>query len=127
MGMSERGGSVRPGVMVALVGGLIAAAGSPLPWLKATVNAAALGGGGLQSQTANGFDGDGWITLGAGLIVVVVAGIMWMRKRSGKALSTLVALCGLVAGGVGLYDMLTAKDTIINEAASRLASPACQS
>ena len=115
MSTSERGASVRPGVMLALVGGLLAAVGSPLPWLKASVNAAALGGGGLQSKTANGFDGDGWITLVAGLIVVVVAGAMWMRKSSGKGLSALVMLGGLVAGGTGLYDMLTAKSTFIDE------------
>ena len=119
MSTSERGTSVRPGVMLALVGGLLAAVGSPLPWLKASVNAAALGGG-LQSKTANGFDGDGWITLVAGLIVLVVAGVMWMRKSSGKGLSALVALGGLVAGGTGLGDMLTAKSTIIDEAASQV-------
>lgn len=124
MSTSERGASVRPGVMLALVGGLLAAAGSPLPWLKASVNSAALGGGGLQSKTANGFDGDGWITLVAGIIVVVVAGIMWMRKGSGKGLSALVSLGGLVAGGTGLYDMLTAKDTVINDAVSKVGTGA---
>ncbi len=121
MSSSERGASVRPGVMLALVGGLLAAVGSPLPWLKASVNAAALGGGGLQSKTANGFDGDGWITLVAGLIVVAVAGVMWMRKGSGRSLSALVMLGGLVAGGTGLYDMLTAKSTIVDELVSKAA------
>lgn len=121
MSTGERSASVRPGVMLALIGGLLAAIGSPLPWLKATFNAAALGGGGFQSKTANGFDGDGWITLVAGLIVLFVGIAMWSMKRSGKGLSVLVALGGLVAGGTALYDMLTAKTTIINEAASQAA------
>ncbi len=118
MSTSERG-AVRPGVMLALVGGLLAAVGSPLPWLKASVNAAALGSGGLQSKTANGFDGDGWITLVAGLIVLAVAGVLWMQKGSGKGLSALVTLGGLVAGGTGLYDMLTAKSTFVDELVSK--------
>jgi uncharacterized membrane protein (TIGR02234 family) len=98
--------------MLGLVGGALLALGSFLTWAEVS--------GGDTTVTAKGVDGsDGYITLVAGL-VAVVAGIM-MARGSGRVLAVLVILAGIVGGGIGLYDALTAKDSVLDAAAEELA------
>ena len=95
-----------------IVGGALMALGSFLAWAEVS--------GGGRSVTAKGLDGsDGYITLGAGL-VAVVAGIV-MAKETRRALAVLAILAGIVGGGLGLYDALTAKDSVLDAAAEELA------
>lgn len=98
--------------ILGLVGGALLALGSFLTWAEVS--------GGGTTVTAKGVDGsDGYITLVAGL-VAVVAGIM-MARGSRRVLAVLVILAGIVGGGIGLYDALTAKDSVLDAAAEELA------
>lgn len=98
--------------ILGVVGGALLALGSFLTWAEVT--------GGGTSVTAKGVDGsDGYITLFAGL-VAVVAGIM-MARGTRRVLAVLVILAGIVGGGIGLYDALTAKDSVLDAAAEELA------
>jgi len=54
------------------------------------------------------------------LIVAVVAGIV-MATGTKRVLAVLVILAGIVGGGIGLYDALTAKDSVLDAAAEELA------
>jgi hypothetical protein len=98
--------------ILGVVGGALLALGSFLSWAEVT--------GGGTSVMAKGVDGsDGYITLVAGL-VAVVAGIM-MARGTRRVLAVLVILAGIVGGGIGLYDALTAKDSVLDAAAEELA------
>jgi hypothetical protein len=98
--------------ILGVVGGALLALGSFLTWAEVT--------GGGTSVTAKGVDGsDGYITLVAGL-VAVVAGIM-MARGTRRVLAVVVILAGIVGGGIGLYDALTAKDSVLDAAAEELA------
>jgi hypothetical protein len=98
--------------ILGLVGGALLALGSFLTWAEVS--------GGGTTVTAKGVDGsDGYITLVAGL-VAVVAGIM-MARGSTRVVAVLVILAGIVGGGIGLYDALTAKDSVLDAAAEELA------
>jgi len=100
--------------ILGLVGGGIMIVGSFLAWAEVS--------GGGTSVTAKGTDGnDGWITVAAGGVLVLV-GIAWLVRGAGKkALAVLAILAGLVGGGVGLYDAVTAKDSTLDGAAEELA------
>ena len=98
--------------ILAIVGGALLAIGSFLAWAEVS--------GGGTSVTAKGVDGsDGYITLAAGLIAIVL-GIV-MSRGTKKVLAILVILAGIVGGGIGLYDALTAKDSVLDAAAEELA------
>jgi uncharacterized membrane protein (TIGR02234 family) len=98
--------------ILGVVGGALLALGSFLTWAEVS--------GGGTSVTAKGVDGsDGYITLVAGL-VAIVAGIM-MARGTRRVLAVLVILAGIVGGGIGLYDALTAKDSVLDAAAEELA------
>jgi hypothetical protein len=98
--------------ILGLVGGALLALGSFLTWAEVS--------GGGTTVTAKGVDGsDGYITLVAGL-VAVVAGIM-MARGSRRVLAVLVIIAGIVGGGIGLYDALTAKNSVLDAAAEELA------
>jgi hypothetical protein len=100
------------GAVIAIVGGVLLAVGSFLSWAEVS-------GGGV-SVTAKGTDGsDGYVTLIAGL-VAVAAGIAMMRMGR-RALAVLAILAGLVGGGLGLYDALTAEDSVLDAAAEEIA------
>lgn len=104
---------------LALVGGVLAAVGSFLAW--ASVSAAG------QGVSAKGTDGsDGYITLVAGLILIAygVARVTGNAMGTKKAMAVLAIVAGLVAGGVAVYDAATAKDRVLDEAASQVASTA---
>jgi hypothetical protein len=113
MQTSTSGGSKAPAI-IAVVGGLLLAIGSFLSW--ATVS------GGGDSVSASGTDGsDGYITLICGVIALAI-GAAWFAKGAGKrALAILVLLAGLIGGGVGVYDAMTAKDSVLDGAAEELA------
>jgi hypothetical protein len=100
------------GALLAILGGALLAVGSFLSWAEVS--------GGGTSVSAKGVDGsDGYITAIAG-VVALVAGAA-MMKRSKRALAVLVLLAGLIGGGVGLYDALTAKDSVLDAAAEEIA------
>jgi len=112
--MPESTGRSTPlAAILAIAGGALLAIGSFLAWAEVS--------GGGTSVTAKGTDGtDGWITFGAGLIVLVV-GVTFVRGGGKRALAILAIVAALVGGGVGLYDALTAKDRVLNDAAEELA------
>lgn len=98
--------------ILGIVGGALMALGSFLAWAEVS--------GGGRSVTAKGLDGsDGYITLGAGLVAVVAGIVMAIETR--RVLAVLTILAGIVGGGLGLYDALTAKDSVLDAAAEELA------
>lgn len=112
--MADTAGTTRRpiGAILAVVGGALLAIGSFLSW-------ASVSGGGT-SVSAKGVDGsDGYITLIAG-IVALGAGVAMMRQAK-RVLAVLAILAGLIGGGVGLYDALTAKDSVLDSAAEEIA------
>jgi hypothetical protein len=106
-------------VLLAIVGGALAAVGSFLAW--ASVSAAG------QQVSAKGTDGsDGYLTLVAGIILILygVARLTSNAMGTKKAMAVIAIVAGLVAGGVGVYDAVTAKERVLDEAASQVASSA---
>lgn len=111
MSQTERRGAPTAAI-VAIVGGALLAVGSFLPWAEVSGSGA--------SVTAKGLDGsDGYITLAAGLVAVVV-GLVMLRGTK-QAVAVLVILAGLVGGGLAVYDAVTAKDSVLDAAAEDLA------
>jgi hypothetical protein len=99
--------------IIGLVGGALMALGSFLAWAEVS--------GGGTSVTAKGVDGsDGYITLVAGLVAVVAGGVV-IARGTRRVLAVLMILAGIVGGGIGLYDALTAKDNVLDAAAEELA------
>jgi hypothetical protein len=110
---ASEGRSTPIGPVLAILGGALLAIGSFLSWAEVS-------GGGV-SVSAKGIDGtDGWVTLVAGLIAIV-AGIAAMRGGR-RALAVLAIVAGLVGGGLGLYDALTAEDSVLDAAAEEIAT-----
>ncbi len=108
--MTER---VRPSAVLLLVGGVLLCFGSFLVWAEMS--------GGGRSVSANGLDGtDGYVTLAAGAIALVV-GVAALRRPT-RPLAAVGVLVGIVAAGLGIFDALTAKDVILDAAAERLAA-----
>jgi hypothetical protein len=100
------------GAILAILGGALLAVGSFLTWAEVS--------GGGTSVTAKGIDGsDGYITLVAG-IVAIVAGLA-MTRQGARLLAILAVLAGLIGGAVGLYDALTAQDSVLDTAAEEIA------
>lgn len=99
--------------ILAIGGGALLTIGSFLAWAEVS--------GGGTSVTASGIDGsDGWITLVCGLLVLF-AGITLVRAGGKRVIAIVAIVAGLVGGGVGLYDALTAKDRVLDDAAEELA------
>jgi len=112
--MDHTEGSTRApvGAILAMVGGVLLAVGSFLAWAEVS--------GGGTSVTAKGIDGsDGYITLAAGAVALLVG--IAMTRQARRMLAVLVILAGIVGGGIGLYDALTAKDSVLDAAAEELA------
>jgi hypothetical protein len=112
MSQTERAGAQTAGI-VAIVGGALLAVASFLPWAEVSGQGA--------SVTANGIDGsDGYLTLGAGIVAVLV-GVVTLMRGARRILAVLAILAGIVGGGLGLYDALTARDSVLDAAAQELA------
>lgn len=112
--MDHTEGSTRApvGAILAIVGGALLAIGSFLAWAEVS--------GEGTTVTAKGVDGsDGYITLAAGAVALLVG--IAMTRRTKRMLAVLVILAGIVGGGIGLYDALTAKDSVLDAAAEELA------
>lgn len=110
----ERTGTSRApiGAILAIVGGALLIAGSFLPWAEVS--------GGGTTVKATGIDGsDGYVSIATGLIALV-AGVMLLRQ-SKRVLAILALVAGLIGGGLGLYDAVTAKDSVLDAAAEELA------
>jgi len=100
------------GAILAIVGGALLAVGSFLSWAEVS--------GGGTSVTAKGVDGtDGYITLIAGIVALGLG--FAMTRRFKRLFAILAILAGLIGGGVGLYDALTAKDSVLDTAAEEIA------
>jgi hypothetical protein len=111
--MKQAAGKAGPGSLLAVVGGVLAGLGSFLAWAKVSAQ-------GLD-VSAKGTDGsDGWITLVAA-IVLILCGLLALQGAGRKVVAVVAVLAGLVAGGLALYDALTAKDTIIDKTAEEVA------
>ena len=111
MSQTERRGAPIAAI-VAIAGGVLLAVGSFLPWAEVS--------GSGESVTANGLDGsDGFITLAAGVVAVVIGIVMLRATR--RAVAVLAILAGLIGGGLAVYDAITAKDSVLDAAAEDLA------
>lgn len=111
--MQSSGNRAMPiGPVLALIGGALLAIGSFLAWAEVS-------GGGVSTSAA-GIDGtDGWITLIAGLVAIAVSLVALRAGR--RMLAVLAIVAGLVGGGVGVYDALTAEDSVLDAAAEEIA------
>jgi len=112
--MNHRESSTRASIggILAIIGGALLAVGSFLPWAEVSW--------GGTSVTAQGIDDSyGYFTLAAGSFALVV-GIV-MTRGAKRELAVLAVLAGLVGGGVGLYEALTIKDSVLDAAAEQLA------
>jgi hypothetical protein len=100
------------GAVIAILGGVLLVVGSFLSWAEVT-------GGGV-SVTAKGTDGsDGWLTLAAGVVAILV-GLVGLRMGR-RMLGVIAIVAGLLGGGFGLYDALTAEDSVLDAAAEEIA------
>src|SRR5262245_30813228 len=112
MSQPERARTPTAGI-VAIVGGALLAIASFLAWAEVS--------GAGASVTANGVDGsDGYLTLGAGVVALLV-GVAIVMRGAKRIPAVLLILAGIVGGGLGLYDAVTAKDSVLDAAAEELA------
>ena len=108
--------------VLAILGGLLVILGSTLTWFSVTADASALNGGSV-TVSVKGMDGDGMITLIAGIVLVILGGVMYaMRGRNMTAISIIALLGGVVAALVAIYDITTAKSTGTDSVANAIAS-----
>jgi hypothetical protein len=98
---------------MAVAGGLLAVIGSFLSWANASA--------GQFTVSAKGIDGwEGKATIFGG-ILLLIGGITAFRKGSADPLKRPGLFGGIVAAGVGTYTAVTAKDQVIDGAASEIA------
>ena len=123
-------------MILGIVGGALLFIGSFLTWATASIDvskfAEALGVDPALLQSAvpdtsystSGTGGsDGIITLIAGLVVIVVAVVLFVKADLGKIMGALMVVGGAIGAGIALYDLSTlnsAKDDILGEAAGVL-------
>jgi len=115
MAMEQRHSSVGLAPILAIVAGVLAIAGSVLNWATAS--------SGPFKVSARGIDGwEGKLTLLCG-ILLLVAGVSTLTGATGGKnrlrLSALIGGAG--AAGIAIYTALTAKDQVIDGAATELA------
>jgi hypothetical protein len=113
MEQGTAGRSMPVGAILAIVGGALLAIGSFLSW--ATVSGAG------TEVSASGMDGsDGVVTLVAG-ILALACGLLAMRAGR-RVLAIVAILAGLAGAGLGIYDAVTAKDSVLDAAADQVAT-----
>lgn len=109
------------GVLV-LVGGALAAVGCRLDWFKFRADLTSVGGG-VSERALKGPDlSDGKIFIWVAVALVVIGVVMLLLRQRGAriTLSVLSFLGAAFVGGFGLYDALTPKAPVIDEAAKQL-------
>lgn len=106
-------GGVAPGL--AVVGGIVAVIGSFLSWAKASA-----GGFSVAAKGVDGWEGKATIVGG---VILLVGGISSLVGQSGARgrLRASALIGGVIAAGVGVYTATTAKDQVIEGAASEIA------
>lgn len=108
--------------VVALLGGILAAAGVYLPWAKVTISGIPGLGGTASSQTVSGSGStDGYVVIGMALIAAAV-GIVMLAGKSKKALAAIVIVAGLIVGGIGFWDIGRAKNLATDDLKSEINS-----
>ncbi len=114
--MQQRASSAGVAPGIAVVGGILAVIGSFLAWAKASIPQ-----GGL-SVSAKGIDGwEGKATIVGG-VILLVGGISALSGQAGarQRLRASALIGGAIAAGVGIYTATTAKDQVIDGAASEI-------
>lgn len=89
-----------PGTIAMLAGGAAIIGGSVAPWAQVSA--------GIFSRSIGGMDGDGKLTLAAGVLIVILA--LVASASPGRGASVTVLLLGLVAGGIAIYDTVNVAD-----------------
>ncbi|MDQ2845402.1 MAG: hypothetical protein M3Y77_03425 [Actinomycetota bacterium] len=96
------------GGLVAL-GGLVAAIAAFLAWVSLSGQGVTVtvSGTGSVSGADVGSTGatDGWITFGAGVVVLIV-GALALARKGGRGLQVVAILAGVVVAGVPIYDLI---------------------
>jgi hypothetical protein len=118
--------SKSPAGILGIIGGALLVIGSILPWAKVSLDldefasvlgvdpSTLAGSGAATSQSVGGLDADGTLTLLAGIVVLICAGL-FLAKRANTALGALIALGGLAGAGIAIYDIVS-KDRQLDEA-----------
>ena len=111
--MQERSQGGRLGAALAVPGGVVIVIGSILSWAKASVTG--------FSATAKGINGwEGKATILGG-VILLIGGIAALAAPGARALLRALAIVGGgIAAGVGIHTALTAKDQVIDDAASEI-------
>lgn len=100
------------GGVLLLIGGALSAIGSFLTWADVTVADV--------TASAKGVDGsDGYLTLIGG-IVLIGTGIAALRSPR-RVVAIVGIVAGLVVTGVGIYDAVTAEDSVLDAVAEDIA------
>ena len=110
------------GAILLLIAGAAIVAGALLDWFVLDTPAVAFEGGAV-SGSYSGLDTGafGWAALAAGAIVVV-AGLVWIATRSGGPASIIAVLAGVVAAGIGVYQLSRIDSAFVELAASKSAN-----
>ena len=85
-------------MLVVIGGAALLVLGSVLPWAKAEISFL----GQHASDTTNGLDGDGVLTL----ILALAALVIFLFVPNRKAAGSLVLVAGVLAGAIALYDIV---------------------
>jgi len=92
--------------VVVLGGAVLLVLGSVLPWAKLEVSSGAFS----ISDTKNGLDGDGVLTL----ILAVIAILIFLLVKNRKVTGWLVTVAGFLAGAIAIYDIVDVKGAFDN-------------
>jgi hypothetical protein len=84
-----------------LVGGLLLVGGSLAPWAQMSVLA--------LERSVGGLDGDGKLTIVAGVLIVVLV-LTAVATKAAKGSAIAIALLALVAGAIAIYDTVDVND-----------------
>lgn len=93
---------VSTSLVVALVSGLALLAGTLLPWLFVTTDSGVIAFTGIQLE-----EQDFILTLGAGALIVLGAGVALARRRASEGLGVLILFVGVAAAVVSLEWVVT--------------------
>jgi hypothetical protein len=108
------------GPVLAIAGGALLAVGSFLEW--ATVSVAVTGVDAETASTSGIDSSDGWVTLVAGAVAMLVGIVALRRPR--RALAVLAIVAGLAGGALGVYDVVNAEDSVLDALAEETAAQA---